>query len=63
LHKRVIGSAFDKTRFALGVLTADPTAWSVPLYIKQGLEWLAESVSLETEAHELGIIVEAEAGE
>lgn len=63
LHKRVTGSAFDKTRFALGVLTADPNGWSVPFYIKQGLEWLADAISLETEGHELDIIVEAEVGE
>ncbi|MDB5346032.1 MAG: ATP-dependent endonuclease [Schlesneria sp.] len=47
LHNRVTGRSFDKTKFALGVLTELPTSWSVPLYIKEGLQWLNGKVSLE----------------
>ena len=47
LHVRVGSKSFDKTRFALGVLTAAPDGWSVPSYIREGLGWLARQVSLE----------------
>ncbi|WP_175971143.1 ATP-dependent nuclease [Burkholderia sp. BCC0322] len=50
LHKRVGGKSFDKTKFALGVLTEQPSSWTVPLYIKQGLHWLSSVVSLEIPA-------------
>lgn len=50
LHKRVSGKSFDKTKFALGVLTELPTKWNVPLYIKQGLHWLASTVTIELPA-------------
>ena len=48
LHARVSGRSFDKTRFALAVLTEPPSGWTVPLYIREGLEWLAAQVGLET---------------
>lgn len=47
LHKRVNGKSFDKTKFALGVLTESPENWSVPLYIREGLQWLSSEVSFE----------------
>ncbi len=47
LHKRVRGKSFDKTKFALGVLTELPENWKVPLYIKEGLKWLASVVNSE----------------
>jgi predicted ATP-dependent endonuclease of OLD family len=47
LHKRIGGPSFDKTKFALGVLSETPESWQVPLYIKQGLQWLVKMVSLE----------------
>lgn len=50
LHKRVGGKSFDKTKFALGVLTELPSNWTVPLYISQGLQWLSSVVSLEIPA-------------
>jgi predicted ATP-dependent endonuclease of OLD family len=50
LHKRITGKGFDKTKFALGVLSENADSWRVPLYIKQGLEWLQEQVNLEIEA-------------
>ncbi len=48
LHKRVNGKGFDKTKFALGVLTEG--SWCVPRYIKEGLNWLQSQVPLESEA-------------
>lgn len=50
LHNRVAGKSFDKTRFALGVLTESPKNWHVPLYIKEGLRWLNSAVNLELPA-------------
>ncbi|MGJ4859504.1 ATP-dependent endonuclease [Labrys sp. La1] len=47
LHKRVTGKNFDKTKFALGVLTRRDGDWKVPTYIKDGLVWLQERVDLE----------------
>jgi hypothetical protein len=58
LHKRVTGQSFDKTKFALQVLASDKDAWNVPLYIKQGLVWLKEQVSLEVE-EEVAAVAEA----
>jgi hypothetical protein len=60
LHKRVTSKNFDKTKFALGVLTRKDGDWIVPLYIKEGLEWLKGKVDLEVE-HEIGAVVEAAA--
>jgi hypothetical protein len=50
LHKRVSGDKFDKTKFALGVLTARPEEWQVPAYIRDSLVWLKAQVDLEVEA-------------
>src|SRR4029077_1499239 len=47
LHKRVTGQSFDKTKFALGILTKLPASWRVPLYIKEGLRWLNTKISFE----------------
>lgn len=47
LHKRVKGQSFDKTKFALGVLTEPPANWITPRYIKEGLAWLGGIVRLE----------------
>jgi len=70
LHKRVTGRSFDKTKFALGVLTELPNNWHVPLYIKQGLQWLVDEVNLELPAPPQpatalapGVVVPAEAAE
>lgn len=58
LHKRVKGKQFDKTKFALGVLTRKDSDWVVPHYIKEGLEWLRDQVDLEVE-QEIEAVVEA----
>lgn len=50
IHKRVAGKSFDKTRFALSVLTEPPANWQVPHYIKEGLHWLKDVVNLELPA-------------
>ena len=50
IHKRVTGQSFNKTKFALGLLTEVPANWQVPLYIKEGLKWLDNKVSLELPA-------------
>jgi predicted ATP-dependent endonuclease of OLD family len=47
LHKRVNGKSFDKTKFALGVLTEPPENWNVPFYIKEGLSWLESVINIE----------------
>jgi predicted ATP-dependent endonuclease of OLD family len=62
LHKRVSGKSFDKTKFALGVLTEPPQSWRVPLYIKEGLKWLADEVGLEAPARLLETAFPAAAG-
>jgi predicted ATP-dependent endonuclease of OLD family len=49
LYKRVTGKNFDKTKFALGVLTRKQEDWTVPLYIREGLAWLESVIDLETE--------------
>lgn len=47
LHRRVQGSSFDKTNFALAVLAESTADWKVPKYISEGLHWLREQVDLE----------------
>lgn len=32
---------FDKTAFAVGLLTTDESTWSTPTYIEEGLLWLS----------------------
>ena len=46
LFKRVKGSHFDKTAFALGVIAAAERAWKAPAYMVEGLEWLQEKLEL-----------------
>lgn len=50
LHKRIHGKNFKKTDFALALLTKNPESWTVPSYIREGLEWLQEEVT-PTPAH------------
>jgi predicted ATP-dependent endonuclease of OLD family len=49
LHQKVSRKSFDKTKFALAVLTEDETAWHVPAYIRDGLVWLKDEVRIELE--------------
>lgn len=45
IHKRVQASSFNKTDFALALLAEDPTTWSVPAYIAEGLRWLEAEIA------------------
>ena len=36
----LVRADFDKTGFAVGLLTTDETTWFVPTYIEEGLRWL-----------------------
>jgi predicted ATP-dependent endonuclease of OLD family len=45
IFKRVKGSGFKKTDFALALLAQDPASWIVPRYIEEGLKWLEEQVT------------------
>lgn len=49
LHEQVSRKKFDKTKFALAVLTEDENAWHVPTYIRDGLIWLKDEVRIELE--------------
>jgi predicted ATP-dependent endonuclease of OLD family len=37
---------FDKTRFALGLIGENVDAWTVPIYIVEGLEWLQQELGV-----------------
>ncbi|MDQ0462940.1 hypothetical protein QO010_000688 [Caulobacter ginsengisoli] len=45
LHKRIKGTWFNKTDFALALLARDPERWDVPSYISDGLRWLEGEVT------------------
>lgn len=49
LHQKVSRKSFDKTKFALAVLTEDEDIWHVPTYIRDGLVWLKDEVRIELE--------------
>jgi predicted ATP-dependent endonuclease of OLD family len=51
LHHRVRSSSFNKTDFALGLLSENQTAWRAPAYIVEGLTWLAARVTPEPETN------------
>jgi len=45
IHKRVQAKSFSKTDFALALLAEDPSSWSVPTYIVEGLNWLEAEIA------------------
>ncbi|MBR7986249.1 AAA family ATPase [Burkholderia cenocepacia] len=45
IHKRVQAKSFSKTDFALALLAEDPSSWSVPTYIAEGLNWLETEIA------------------
>lgn len=45
IHRRVQAKSFNKTDFALALLAEDPTQWSVPTYIADGLRWLESELA------------------
>ncbi|AKF52758.1 ATP-dependent endonuclease [Pseudomonas syringae] len=49
LNQKVSRKSFDKTKFALAVLTEDEKAWHVPTYIRDGLVWLKDEIRIELE--------------
>lgn len=59
LNKRVTGKGFDKTKFALQILSADKESWRVPLYIREGLAWLKEQIDLKV-GQEVEVLAEAQ---
>lgn len=61
LHQKVSRKSFDKTNFALALLTEDEDAWRVPEYIRDGLVWLEGELNIELEPERSGICPHAEA--
>lgn len=61
LNKKVSGKSFDKTKFALALLTENENAWHVPAYIRDGLVWLRNEVRIEVENGLPEIVLNAEA--
>jgi predicted ATP-dependent endonuclease of OLD family len=49
LHEKVSRKSFDKTKFALAVLTENEELWNVPAYIRDGLVWLKNEIQIELE--------------
>ncbi|MEU7172585.1 ATP-dependent endonuclease [Micromonospora tulbaghiae] len=47
IYNRV--KTFDKTAFALGLIAKDPSSWSAPRYIVEGLQWLTSELVLDSE--------------
>lgn len=45
LHKIISQQRFDKTKFALTLLTEDDDKWEVPKYIRYGLLWLEREMT------------------
>jgi hypothetical protein len=64
LHERICQrvKTFDKTDFALALITKDPQEWSGPRYIIDGLEWLRDEVTVETSDVAPLAVIEAEVG-
>jgi len=54
LHERIYErvSTLDKTSFALGLITSEPTDWNTPIYIQEGLAWLEGVVTPPVSANE-----------
>ncbi|MDV3515416.1 ATP-dependent endonuclease [Stenotrophomonas sp. C1657] len=61
LNKNVSSKSFDKTKFALALLTENEDAWHVPAYIRDGLVWLRDEVRIEVENVLPEIVLNAEA--
>ncbi|MFW1838558.1 ATP-dependent endonuclease [Acinetobacter gyllenbergii] len=61
LHKKVSRKSFDKTKFALALLTENEAQWNVPKYIQDGLVWLRDEVRIELETVLPEIVHNAEA--
>jgi len=62
LNQKISRKSFDKTKFALAVLTENEDAWHVPTYIRDGLVWLKDEVRIELEPGLADAVPLAEAG-
>lgn len=62
LHDKVSRKSFDKTKFALALLTENENAWNVPAYIRDGLVWLKGEVRIEMEVVLPDPVPDAEVG-
>ncbi|MEU7952551.1 ATP-dependent endonuclease [Micromonospora chalcea] len=61
IYKRV--KSFDKTDFALALITKDHNQWTAPQYIADGLRWLRDMVTVEAPVPAPLTVIEAEVGE
>ena len=52
LHRKIHGSSFKKTDFALALLAKNPDDWIVPHYISEGLQWLEAELGVAEAAEE-----------
>lgn len=50
VYTRVRGNAFDKTAFALALMTDKSGTWKVPAYITEGLQWLQKQITVPPKA-------------
>jgi predicted ATP-dependent endonuclease of OLD family len=48
IYKRV--KVFDKTKFALGLISQDPDVWTAPQYVTDGLVWLCNELGVDPNA-------------
>ncbi len=55
LHKKVSSKSFDKTKFALVLLTENENSWNVPKYIHEGLDWLKNEIGIELDSELINI--------
>lgn len=46
LHRKIHGSGFKKTDFALALLAKNSDEWTVPRYISEGLQWLETTLGV-----------------
>ncbi|SEA76865.1 ATP-dependent nuclease [Alkalimonas amylolytica] len=60
LHKKVSSKSFDKTKFALVLLTENENTWNVPKYIHEGLDWLKNEIRIELENELINVDPEGE---
>lgn len=46
LHRKIHGSGFGKTDFALALIAKNPDDWIVPHYISEGLQWFESELGV-----------------
>lgn len=60
IFRRVKGSGFGKTDFALAVLEKDPLDWQVPKYLDEGLKWLEDQLVKQVKSEVISEAIVAE---